>query len=288
MMTFVGIVILLGFVLILPFGVSSAYAENFWNVFLNPYEGTQKNELFSPLELPISVGDSVTWLNQDSTPHKIVSGVPEHPDYSGEFFSTDLLSPGNSFSETFNDASQFTGFYYFCEIHPWFTGKLFFEDRESILHSTLDISYNVIDSESLHISGLVESVLSTTGYEIMIFDSKNHLIYQDLSSFEDDATFDLSIDISSSIWDHDENYLLKLVYGVPSESTNLPLIIPFDDVNSESKLYALEFCDNFESDFIYLDTLFPSWFSQSLCWFGNGLVVEKEIFDSVHFFQKSA
>jgi len=284
-MAFVGFLVCLSIFFTLPLIVFSAYAENSWNIFLNHYEGSQNIELFSPLELPMSSGDSVTWINQDSTPHKIVSGVPDHPDYSGEFFSTGLLSPGNSFSETFDDSSQFTGYYYFCEIHPWFTGKLFFEDRENILHSTLDISYDVINSESLQISGLVESVLATTGYEIMIFDSKNNLIYQKLSSFEPDATFDVSVDISSSIWDHDENYLLKLVYGVPSESTNLLLIIPLNDTNPESKLNALEFCTNSEIDFIYYNTLVPYWFSQTLCWYGNGLVVEKEIFDSVNFFK---
>lgn len=284
-MTFVSIIVLLGLILILPLGVSSVFAENSWNVFLNPYDGIQKDELFVPLELPISFGDTVTWINQDSTAHKIVSGVPEHIDYSGEFFSTEILSPGDSFSETFDDTSQYTGFYYFCEIHPWFTGKLFFEDREDILYSTLDISYDVIEPETLQITGLVESVLATTGYEIQIYDSKNRLISQKLSSFESDATFNASVDVSSSIWDHDENYLLKLVYGIPSESTELLLYIPFDDTNSKSKLNALEFCNNSESNFIYFDTLVPYWFSQTLCWFGNGLIVEKEISDSMNFFK---
>jgi len=286
-MTCVGIFSLLGLILILPLGISSVYAENSWNIFLNPYDGLQKNELFVPLELPISFGDSVTWINQDSTTHKIVSGVPQHPDYSGEFFSTPIISSGGSFSETFDDdVSQYAAFYYFCEIHPWFSGKLFFEDRENILNSTLDISYDVINDESLHITGLVESVLGTTGYELMIFDSNNNLIFQKQYSFESDASFDVFVDISSSIWDHDENYLLKLVYGVPSESTQLLLNIPLNVSNVELKSNAMEFCNFHDSDFIYLNTMVPSWFSQSLCWFGDDLVVEKEIFDSVRFFQK--
>lgn len=270
--------------LILPFIVPSVYAENTWDVFLTPYEGLQKNELFAPFELPISSGDTVTWRNQDSTTHRIVSGVPEHPDYSGEFFSTDILSPGDSFSETF-DNSQYAAYYYFCEIHPWFTGKIFFEDRADIFYSTLDISYNVIDSEILQVSGLVESDLGTTGYEILIFDRENNLIFQKLYSFEPDASFDVLIDVSSSIWKHDENYLLKLVYGVPSESTELSLNIPIDNLNPELKLDALNFCNDTMSDFIFQDVLLPSWYSQVLCWFGNGLVVEKEISDAMNFFQ---
>ena len=45
-MTFVNIVVLLGFILILPLGVSSVYGENTWSIFLNPHEGIQKDELF--------------------------------------------------------------------------------------------------------------------------------------------------------------------------------------------------------------------------------------------------
>jgi len=277
---------LLGFILILPFGVSSVYGENTWSIFLNPHEGIQKDVLFSPRELPISSGDTVTWINQDSVTHKITSGIAKHPDYSGEFFSTGALSPGDSFSISL-DNPGFAGYYYFCEIHPWFTGKIFYEDRVGIFQSTLDISYDVTDSEILTISGLVEPEIGNTEYEILIYDSKNHLIFQKLDSFESDATFDISIDVSSSIWKHDENYISKLVYGVPSESTNLSLNIPITDLDYDLKSNALVFCDDSKSDsnFIFNDNVLPLWYSQSVCWYGSGLIVEQEYFDAVNFLQ---
>lgn len=277
---------LLGFILILPLGVSSVYGENSWSVFLTSHEGLQKDELFSPLELPISSGDTVTWINQDSVTHKITSGVAAHSDYSGEFFSTDTLSPGDSFSVSLENQG-FAGYYYFCEIHPWFTGKIFYEDRPGMFQSTLDISYDVTDSEILTINGLVEPEIGNTAYEILIYDSKNHLIFQKLNSFESDATFDISIDVSSSIWKHDENYLLKLVYGVPSESTNFSLNIPINNLDYDLKSNALVFCDDsiFDSDFTFNDDLLPFWYSQSVCWYGSGFIVEQEYFDAVTFLQ---
>ena len=286
-MTSKTIMLLLGMFLILPIMISSVHAENSWTVFLTPYEGLEKDELFQPLELPIHSGDKVTWINQDSTTHKIVSGVPQHPDYSGEFFSTDILSPGESYSVSL-DFEGFVAYYYFCEIHPWFTGKIFFEDRPGIFHSTLDISYEIHDSETLLVSGLVDSDFGTTGYEILIYDSKNNLIFQKVDAFELDATFDNSIDISSSIWDHDENYILKLVYGIPSESTILSLEIPINDVDNELKSKSLEFCQDSEStsNFLFEGVSVPNWFKKSLCWFGNGLVDEKEISESLDFLQK--
>jgi len=282
-MTFVSIVLLLSVILILPLSVSSVYAENYWSVFLNPHEGTQKDELFAPLELPISSGDTVTWINQDSTNHKITSGVAAHPDFSGEFFTTDVLSPGDSFSITLVNEG-FAGYYYFCEIHPWFSGKIFFEDRPGIYQSTLDFTYDVDDSEIMTISGLVESDLATTMYEVLIYDNSNNLLFQKIDSFESDATFAVSVDISNSIWKHDENYVAKLVYGVPSESTQLEMTISIPKISDDLKSEYLGICQNSVTDFLYEDVLIPFWYVKSFCWAGNEYVVQKEISDALIFF----
>lgn len=272
--------------LFLPVLFMSAYADNSWNILLSPYEGIEKEELFRPLELPISSGDTVTWINHDSTAHKIVSGVPEHPDYSGEFFSIPVLSISESYSISL-EPHGYAGYYYFCELHPWFTGKIFFDDRLGIFQSTLNISYEIDDSEILSVNGLVESDLGSTGYEIVIYDSNDNFIFQKIDSFESDASFDISVDTSSSIWDHDENYVLKLIYGIPSESTNLAMVIPVPVIDDELKINSLEFCQDseFDSNFLFKGILVPSWYKKSLCWFGNGLIVQNEVLDSLDFFR---
>ncbi|WP_246281993.1 cupredoxin domain-containing protein [Nitrosopumilus ureiphilus] len=264
----------------------SVYAEeNTWNVFLKPYDGLSKKELFKPIELPISSGDKVTWRNHDSTAHMIVSGVPEHPDYSGEFFSTSVLSPGENFSVNL-DFEGYAAYYYFCEIHPWYTGKIFFEDNPNMYQSTLDISYETQNPDTLKINGLVESDLGSTGYEILIFDSKNNLVFQKVDSFKPDATFDEFIDISSYMWSHDKNYVLKLVYGIPSESTTLSLEIPIDGVDDDLKSKSLKVCQNSEpSDFLFEGISLPNWYKKPLCWFSDGFFTQKELSDSIVFFR---
>ena len=268
--------------------MSVAYAENTWSVFLSPYEGNEKTELFRPLEIPIDSGDKIIWKNQDSTSHKIVSGVPQHPDFSGKFFSTKVLDPGESTS-TILDSKGYAAYYYYCEIHPWYTGKIFFEDNPNMYDSTKDISYEIKNNDSLIVKGEVDFDLRTTTYEIMVFDSKNNLIFQTLDKFKEDATFEQNIDISNLIWSHDEKYTLKLAYGVPSESKILQLEIPIRDTSEKLKHIALDGCSDSQSDsdFIFENTAIPNWYKQSLCWFVNGQVTQKEVSDSLEFFQRT-
>ena len=284
-MTVKMILILLGLFIILPIMTLSAYAENSWIISINPYDEFGKKELFQPRELPIESGDRITWQNNDSTVHKIVSGVPDFPDYSGEFFSTDILSAGENYSISL-DFDGYAGYYYFCEIHPWYTGKIFFEDRPDIFHSTLDISYEILDDNMLSVKGLVESDLGNSEYEILIYDSEHRLIFQKGGSFEQDASFNTTINVSDSKWNKDEKYILKLVYGVPSESTSLLFSIPTKDTSEKSKY--LEFCQDFkgENSFLFEEIHLPNWYKKSFCWYGNNLMTEKELTDSLNFFKK--
>ncbi|KAF6247791.1 hypothetical protein C6990_01855 [Nitrosopumilus sp. b3] len=270
--------------MITPVIIFSAYAENSWTVFINPYEDLEKKELFQPRELPIFSGDNITWQNNDITTHKIVSGVPNHPDYSGEYFATETISPGKDYTISL-DFNGFAGYYYFCEIHPWFTGKIFFEDRPDIFYSTLDISYKILENEILSIGGLVDTDFGKTEYEILIYDSEGNLVYQKGHSFEPDASFNTSIDISEPIWKKDENYMMKLVYGVPSESTSMPLKIPKDASYEKSKY--LEFCQDFKSEdnFMFEKMQLPNWYKKALCWYGDEVITEKEFSDSLNFFK---
>ncbi|HLC87101.1 MAG TPA: cupredoxin family copper-binding protein [Candidatus Nanoarchaeia archaeon] len=63
---------------------------------------------FSPKELRIKVGDSVTWTNKDSVGHTVTSD-------SGTELDSDLLSKEESFSHAFTKAGTYT---YYCSIHP--------------------------------------------------------------------------------------------------------------------------------------------------------------------------
>lgn len=67
-----------------------------------------KDFAFNPASLEINVGDTVTWTNNDSAPHNVVS-------VSRKELSSAILSKGQTFSHTFTATGTFE---YLCTIHP--------------------------------------------------------------------------------------------------------------------------------------------------------------------------
>jgi amicyanin len=73
---------------------------------------TIDNFTFSPPELKVKVGDTVTWTNHDDIPHTVVS--------AGKFRSK-AMDTDNTFSFTFTSAGDYK---YFCSLHPHMTGMI--------------------------------------------------------------------------------------------------------------------------------------------------------------------
>jgi plastocyanin len=73
---------------------------------------TIDNFTFTPAELTVKVGTTVTWTNHDDIPHTVVS--------AGKFRSQ-ALDTDNSFTFTFTSAGEYK---YFCSLHPHMTGTI--------------------------------------------------------------------------------------------------------------------------------------------------------------------
>lgn len=70
-----------------------------------------QNFAFSETSVTIAKGTTVTWTNNDSTPHQI----------KAQAFNSASLAQGQSFSYTFNQAGIFG---YSCAIHPSMIGSI--------------------------------------------------------------------------------------------------------------------------------------------------------------------
>jgi plastocyanin len=84
---------------------------------------TIKDFAFRPRILTVSVGTTVTWTNEDSTPHQVINdpgGRGFNPEL-GDIFESGPLETGQSYSFTFPSTGLFP---YRCAIHPAMEGQI--------------------------------------------------------------------------------------------------------------------------------------------------------------------
>tara|TARA_B100001540_G_C15798655_1_gene638864 strand:- start:32 stop:1723 length:1692 start_codon:yes stop_codon:yes gene_type:complete len=95
------------------------------------------NSCFEPYIVNISIGDTVTWTNNDDAIHVVVNRTANtaqlENSQNGEFFDSGFLKSNESFSYTFNQEGMFE---YFCTLHPWMNGYVTVGDAEFTIPST--------------------------------------------------------------------------------------------------------------------------------------------------------
>jgi len=73
------------------------------------------NFAFSPATLTVKVGSKVTWTNEDTATHTVVS------DDNGKTFTSTGIAQNATYSFTFTTAGTFP---YHCSVHPQMTAKI--------------------------------------------------------------------------------------------------------------------------------------------------------------------
>jgi plastocyanin len=104
-------------------GASDGGGNAATSVSIVPGSSSLTTGAFSPNPIQVSVGNTVTWTNNDSQPHTVTSGSNGQPDNkfnSSPNFSP-LLNPGQTFSFTFTQAGDYP---YFCMLHPNMVGTV--------------------------------------------------------------------------------------------------------------------------------------------------------------------
>ncbi|HJU15978.1 MAG TPA: cupredoxin family copper-binding protein [Stellaceae bacterium] len=78
------------------------------------------NFQFVPATLTVVAGTTITWQNDDSSPHTVTE--------KGRVFHSAALDTKETFSYTFTKPGEFT---YFCTLHPMMTGRIIVEPAGS-------------------------------------------------------------------------------------------------------------------------------------------------------------
>jgi amicyanin len=84
----------------------------------NPYGAEVKidNFSFTPQEIKVKTGATITWTNRDDIPHTVTS--------TDSIFKSKTLDTDDKFTTTFTKPGTYP---YFCSIHPKMTGKVIVE-----------------------------------------------------------------------------------------------------------------------------------------------------------------
>jgi plastocyanin len=77
-------------------------------------------QFYEPNNVETTIGSMVTWVNDDTAPHTVTSGIVENnrptPDGS---FDSEMMNPRDRFPFVFDKAGE-----YLYTIHPWMTGRV--------------------------------------------------------------------------------------------------------------------------------------------------------------------
>lgn len=302
-----------------PFIFFSAYADdtqNEWKVTI-PSGASVKGSVsgFYPDQLPVKVGDTIVWENKDSVTHSITSGLPEHPEQSGIFFNLGEVAPGKFVSHVMPD-TDFLAFYYFCEIHPWLTGKFFNSDLE-VAQPETDTPIIIKESKYEHgdlisISGQVHKDFAKTDYMILVYDQSNNLVDTSYGHFDEESTY-LQTIVAKDTWTANGKYRAKLVYGIPSkvaqtsfqftsklnalETEQIPPWIKNiggfwcnDKINDSEFVSAVQYL--IHEDIIHLkkmesDSLpsnqVPNWVKNNACWWADDKIPEVDFISGIEY-----
>jgi plastocyanin len=89
------------------------------NVSIVPGSSSLTDTAYQPNPIQASVGDTVTWTNDDTTPHTVTSS--ENGDTDGDEFDSSIMNAGATFEHTFTEAGEYP---YFCVLHPNMVGTV--------------------------------------------------------------------------------------------------------------------------------------------------------------------
>lgn len=217
--------IIILFAILISIPISQVFADNLtipWKITIKTNPGINSTSFWPP-ELHARQNETIQWINNDTIAHTITSGVLDHPDYVGKIFDSGIIKPGGTFSLKI-PSDVWSGYYYFCKIHPWMTGKI--DIGTAYLGVSPDFNIET-DKESyspgdiIRISGTVNNTDQITPVTIQVFDSQRNLVYTNKTNVLTDYSFLHEFKATNVIFKTSDNYKIKSFFGFPSTITDI-------------------------------------------------------------------
>ena len=98
-------------------------AEEFFIIEIVPGAVIEGNDNYVPnkAEVLLEFTNNVRWINNDDTAHTVTPDHRHADTYSGDFGSTGVLKPGDTYDFLFTEPQEV---HYHCQPHPWMTGSI--------------------------------------------------------------------------------------------------------------------------------------------------------------------
>ena len=132
------------------------------------------NFAYSPADITVPVGTTVTWINQDSVGHTVTEGDPNSPkaanlrmfDSSGEATTgkVALMGAGSSWSYTFTTPGTYE---YYCIVHPYMIGHVTVTSASASSSSTGQ-GYSDLTNFTITVSGSDIVALGALGIVVLV------------------------------------------------------------------------------------------------------------------------
>ena len=133
------------------------------------------NYVYSPADLTVPAGATVTWVNQDSVGHTVTEGDPNSPkqaslrmfDSSGEAATgkVALIGAGESWNYTFTTSGTYE---YYCIVHPYMIGHITVVGPASGSNSSQVSGYSDLTNFSITFTGTDLVGLSAVGVVLLV------------------------------------------------------------------------------------------------------------------------
>ena len=84
-------------------------------------EEQQDNFVPKLVNIQLGIDNHLIWINDDDVAHTVTPDHRAEDSYSGEFGSTGVVLPGESYEFLFTEDNEIA---YHCQPHPWMTGTV--------------------------------------------------------------------------------------------------------------------------------------------------------------------
>lgn len=242
-----------------------------WKITIKKNGTGTNSTIFWPPELQARQGDTITWINNDTTAHTITSGLPNHLNYSGKIFDSGVLSPGQSYSFKI-PSGVWNAYYYFCSIHPWMRGKIdvgvaYLEKSSVFTIGTDKELYS--NNDTIRISGIVNDTSQIMPLVIQIFDSQRNMVFSDKTDLSSDHSFTYELKATNSIFKTTGDYKIKAFYGFPATVTDANFFF-----NSQSQNITNTSSNAYE---------IPYWVKNNAKWWSQGQVGDQDFVKGIQY-----